>query len=141
MKIVFLDFDGVMNKFRQYSKDQDSDIDPEAVQLLNELLTDTGANVVISSSWRKYTPMGRIIELLIYNGFKYPERIIGFTPIFGHSRGDEIRLWLKQVTGVESFVILDDTDDMGNLFPKFVRTIAADGLTRKDIEKAREILG
>lgn len=141
MKIIFLDFDGVLNRFSPYSKDQDCDLEKEAIGLLNELLMTTGANVVISSSWRMYIPMSKILELMRSVGFKYSERIIGFTPILiNRQRGDEIRLWLHQVSGVESFVILDDTDNMGNLFPRFVKTNSDFGLERRHIEKAKELL-
>lgn len=88
-----------------------------------------------------YVCMGKILELLKEAGFKYPERVIGFTPILiNRQRGDEIKLWLRQVSGVESFVIFDDTDDMGNLFPKLIKTTDQFGLERKHIEKAKKLL-
>jgi hypothetical protein len=46
---------------------------------------------------------------------------------------------LRQVP-VDGFVILDDTDDMGNLFPHLVKVWHRDGLQKKDIDKALEVL-
>ena len=66
MKIIFLDIDGVLNHqiwFKNWHESgkrtdteeqyNDSMIDPNSISLLNKIIADTGAKVVISSSWRK----------------------------------------------------------------------------------------
>lgn len=64
MKIIFLDIDGVLNHedfYRErFEKRYDdgaiehpySEIDPKTVQRLNKIIEETGANIVISSTWR-----------------------------------------------------------------------------------------
>lgn len=70
----------------------------------------------------------------------YPERVIGCTAFLDSGcRGDEIKLWLKQVP-VESFVILDDVDDMGNLYPHLVKTDHVMLMQEHDLKKAIAIL-
>jgi len=134
MKVIFLDIDGVLN-YRHMR-----DICPKAVALLNSLVEKTGANIVISSSWRISVSMIRICEELVSCGFKFPERIIGCTPsVPERERGHEIKLWLKQVP-VDKFVIIDDLDDVGNLFPFLVKTDTFIGLQQVHVDKALGIL-
>ena len=134
MKVIFLDIDGVLN-YRGVS-----DVCPKAVSLLNDLLEKTEANIVISSSWRIYMSMIRIRDELVGAGFGFPERIIGSTPyVPERERGYEIKLWLKQVP-VDKFVILDDRDDVGNLFPFLVKTDTFIGLQQTHVDKALGIL-
>ena len=84
--------------------------------------------------------MIRIREELVGAGFRFTERIIGCTPhVPERERGYEIKLWLKQVP-VDKFVILDDCDDVGNLFPFLVKTDTFIGLQQVHIDKALGIL-
>ena len=128
MKILFLDFDGVLNSVKWMRENPDmansmflasveSKLDKNAVALLNDVLAKTGAYVVISSTWRKCMSLVEIKEVLYNNGFT--GKVVGATPRFAKNgsshRGDEIQEWLD--TGyidVEKFVIVDDnSDDMG----------------------------
>ena len=60
MRIVFLDFDGVLNSHAYFNarteKFEDvgeaGELDPTAVERLNRIIDATGALVVVSSSWR-----------------------------------------------------------------------------------------
>ena len=58
MKIIFLDFDGVLNPpndvIRGTSYDfTETKFGPKAVINLNKILSETGAYIVVSSTWRK----------------------------------------------------------------------------------------
>ena len=62
-KILFLDIDGVLNTERWHKKMMEShapkdsfgyDFDPEAVANLRRIIEATGAEIVISSSWKGY---------------------------------------------------------------------------------------
>ena len=137
MKIIFLDMDGVVNNPRE---SRGRTLSTKAVELLNKLTEISGANIVISSSWRFTAPLIVIIDKLKEYGFRYPERVIGCTALLeNRCRGDEIKLWLKQVP-VESFVILDDCDDMGNLLPHLVKTDHVLLMQEHDVDKAIQIL-
>ena len=63
MKVIFLDIDGVLNCQQAYINGSCEYVDgpgfkyqkcyPPSKELLNKLIEETGAKVVISSSWRK----------------------------------------------------------------------------------------
>jgi hypothetical protein len=134
MKIIFLDFDGVLNHEAFYEKRQQiglekyptyplslCEIDPEGIKILNYIIGETGAKVVISSTWRH----GRTIEELqnMLNYFEFQGDIIDITPSFDTRcslRGNEILAWVKnneELLGkkyheFENYVIFDDDSDM-----------------------------
>jgi len=158
MKVVFLDFDGVLNS-TAYDKvkarqDPSSELeplsiewwaeglDPVAVERLNGLLKRTGAGVVVSSSWRLDTYKGWLQRVLEMRGFK--GKVIGTTWRFvGYSRNYEIKRWLeltRQGCAVNRFVVIDDNVG-ANIPGHFVHTDFSVGLTDRDVEKAVAILG
>lgn len=153
MKVVFLDFDGVINSvaFHEAREKQKPNfepqalsmewwaegIDPDAVGRLNGLLERTGAKVVVSSTWRLGTNRGWLQRVLEMRGFK--GEVIGVTERYtGHDRCFEIRRWLE-TTRVRGFAILDDDWD-ARIVGHFVKTDSAVGLTDEDVEKAVGIL-
>jgi HAD domain in Swiss Army Knife RNA repair proteins len=163
-KIIFLDIDGVLNS-RAYTTSEvylqatagisnaelmlsrhDLRIDPLAVDLLNDLIDKSGADVVLSSTWRgKYSP-DDITKLMATRGFKF--KITDSTPIlFGKvnssriPRGKEIASYLRNLPQwPDGFVILDDNDDMLTLINHLILTSKKLGLTAQDVEKALKIL-
>lgn len=160
MKIVFLDFDGVLNsrpfliKSRSrmsksgWREDPTDDIDPQAVGVLNDIIARSGAKVVISSSWRLFYGHDDLRRFLKERGLQ-GEPIIGQTPErFKMSdrwseRGHEIQQWLddNKELGVESFVILDDNSDMAHLMDKLVKTDFDEGLLASHVETVLARLG
>lgn len=136
-KILFLDIDGVLNTkwwYTQMDKNTPRDkygytFDPTAVANLKKILDETGADIVISSSW-KCMGLSQLEEMWEDRGL--PGKIIGITPnsvsdelllnadidnmeLF-HIRGTEIREWLrKNSKRVSHYAILDDMD---NLLPE-----------------------
>lgn len=89
MKIIFLDFDGVINNSRCWAADFQGiraaepgcvpiPIAPECMERLNRLIAETGAYVVISSSWRKFAHWTSLAPSLAHYGFK--GTVIGETP-------------------------------------------------------------
>jgi hypothetical protein len=145
MKIIFLDFDGVMNPPNDVIVGVPNDITktkfgPEAVKNLNFILEQTGAFIVVSSTWRQMRFI-KLKELMFNNGI-IPKRVMSVTPMLRYqTRGDEISQWLESHNcEVESFVIIDDGDDMGHLKEQLVQTDYKDALTLSDAHKAIEIL-
>lgn len=143
MKVIFLDIDGVLNSWATGYK-----ITTEKLQLLNDLIEQTGAKIVISSSWRigskdvndfldknfsKRTfrldnPNQELIDNIFY------KNTIDLTDTFGPSRGDEIQRWLNSHEDIESYVILDDDLDMlDEQLYNFVQTDTYFGLTDREI--------
>lgn len=153
MKIIFLDFDGVLNShwyMLEFPKEWNSgmavegQIDPESVALVNKIVEDTGAVVVISSAWRLVRSLDDLTRMLANKGFK--GEVIGITPDLAHlgkRRGDEIQEWIDTSPlkdQIESFVILDDNSDMVHLTDKLVLTGYTVGIEEHHVEKAIEIL-
>lgn len=149
MKVIFLDIDGVINsedyavyrhEASQFNKDEF--IDERAVAFLNYLIGQTGAKVVLSSSWRNDVP--RTLEMMRRNGFQYD--FFDFTPYLeSRHRGNEIQAWIdnyeKDHEPLESYVILDDDNDIVDGQEKnFVQCNFIHGLTSVDCYKAIGIL-
>jgi hypothetical protein len=153
MKLIFLDIDGVLNSGAFYRERPPearlalSDetwwqemIDAEAVARLNRIIAETGANVVISSSWRIVLDAGALRSVLKACGFE--GEIIGVTDqLVEGTRGDEIVAWLAHTAhDVEAFAILDDDEDMGELVGRLIRTTWELGLQDEHVERALELL-
>lgn len=132
-KIIFLDVDGVLNSHLHFSKDCDealtlglaADIDPDAMGLLNALITDTESKVVITSTWRLNRTVEELQTLFEKRGFT--GEIIDKTKDLrvGEDRdcilrGNEILCWMKDNPALlgtsyweyHNYVILDDDSDM-----------------------------
>ena len=116
-KIIFLDVDGVLNSqsYLLGCKENDNserEIDEECVKNLKTIVDKTGADIVLSSTWRR---MKDDHELAIYLNTildKYGLHISGKTPWIHGNRPEEIKVWLDNYiskgNGIKSFVILDD---------------------------------
>lgn len=149
VKVVFLDFDGVLNSesfVRDYYRKsflqrEPAEIDPVAVARLNRILEATGAVVCISSSWRLLHKTEELVDFLKGTGFT--GKVIGITPRLDAPRGMEIQEWMDTAPGyreIESFVILDDDADMAHLGHRLVQTDFAGGLEDHHIERAIRML-
>ena len=138
MKLVCLDIDGVCNTDASSAKGRPfNNLDPACVARVSKICELTGAKVLITSSWRKYLNIEEIADVLMKNGLTAD--IVGITPVMDRrERGDEIKAWFKANGPIEAFVILDDDDDMGNLFSHLVKT--DDGFLDKHVDEALRIL-
>lgn len=150
MKVIFLDVDGVLNS-RTYTAWQietqghaDVDqIDPKEVVLLKHIVDETGAEIVVTSSWRigrgsPWCPFHTLQKELLKQGLV----IHDCTPILRSCRGDEIKAWIDSQEFVESFVILDDDSDMGEFTEteNFIHTSFDIGLTPEHVSQAIKVL-
>ena len=152
MKVIFLDIDGVLNSDEYVDRVKKSDIqgierdiDIEKVKLLKRAIDETGAKVVLSSTWR-YTKNARYLKELLAN---YGIRVDS-TPYIQDKRGLEIKKWLSENQGVEDFLIIDDeifdSFDEG-LMKKLVKISngngrsLGEGLLPKDVDEIIERLG
>ena len=162
-KIIFLDIDGVLNTKEWHSrmtKDAPKDeygyaFDPVTVKNLAHIIDKTGADIVISSSWKFYgvAKLRKMWEIR-----NLPGTILDITPNtiseemllnanleefqLGVCRGNEIKEWLsRHKHEVSNYVIIDDFDDM---LPEqedhAVLTDSLIGITGSDAEKAIMIL-
>lgn len=139
MKIIFLDIDGVLNSEEYVRSERFKnkggliDIDSEAVKILDRILDETGAKIVLSSTWR--LDKGSRDKVRSDVG-----EFIDVTPVsVNRIRGNEVNLWLKDRDDVERYAILDDDSDFHDYQPLFKTTFKL-GLTDKIADEVIEYL-
>src|SRR3954466_5115815 len=114
MKVIFLDIDGVLNcKTTSNPRKFPYIVDPKLLKRLKRLLEQTGAKVVLSSTWR-YDPAG--IFSAKHSGIPFVDVIPDMPK---KPRRDEILAWLKRHPNVKRFVVIDDEDDELDKLPLF----------------------
>ena len=140
MKYLFLDIDGVLNHEQWFDSQHNnpdakpfphSCFDPQCVARVNEILEKTGAQLVISSSWRLDESLYQTLDSI---GLKSKFKC---TPVFKKSdsglesledRGSEIKEFLlihKYNPETDNYIIVDD-DDIDILeeqLPHFFQTV------------------
>ena len=120
-KIIFLDIDGVLNSNEYYASLEEEqkhgyeyDIDIEKVKLLKEIVDATGAEIVLSSTWRMLREIDDSPALAMFDHLEkilaeYGMFIEDFTPVIRNNRPLEIHTWMvDHEDDVESFISIDD---------------------------------
>ena len=149
MKVIFLDFDGVLNsaKYLLNHEGYGVVIDPERMRLLKQIVDTTGARVVLSTSWREHwekdptkcNNTGVLINDIFGNcGLQIWDK----TPELHTRREIEIKSWLDKHPEVKNFVVLDDRLlSAPYLNGHAIKTSNYfDGLDELDVQKAIDIL-
>jgi hypothetical protein len=151
MKIIFLDNDGVIclsnnwggrtrkfNKYRKLHPEADSlswstvdvfhrfdDFDKKAVKILNQILIETGAQIVVSSDWKKHATLEELGDY--YNSQGIIRRPIALTKSwigcdkpegfawklsskYEQERSFEINQYVKDNPEITHWVAIDDLD-------------------------------
>jgi aryl carrier-like protein len=163
-KVIFLDIDGVLNTkwwYTQMNRNTPKDkygyaFDPNAVSNLKKILDQTGADIVISSSWKSFG-YSELEEMWEERGL--PGKLIGITPNSVSDemllnadldnmellsiRAMEIKEWLsKNGKRISHYAIIDDMD---NMLPEqqshFVKTDPEIGITKENANQVIAILG
>lgn len=166
MKVLFLDFDGVLNShqsatFWHNKRDQSKwenemyadwpgtireyiaqEFCPIAMSNVEELIRRVpDLKIVVSSVWRH----GETVESL--KKILFPSKLMGdalidVTPFLGWSvaRGLEIQKWLDGHPEVDKFIIIDDDDDMEHLKDRLVLTSSLNGFQFSDVLAAEKLL-
>ena len=146
-RYIFLDIDGVMTSWRTGYW-----FDPECFARLGRILDRTGADIVITSSWKGLDVKETIGYLtdtkdphVGEHPFPFADRIVGITrdwPVVDddYTRGKEIDVYLKHHS-CSSYVIIDDVQDfLPEQQPCFVHTRDSVGLDDADTERSIKIL-
>ena len=136
-RVIFLDFDGVLAPIRQW--DRYGDLEPACIQVLNEIVTQGRADVVVSSTWRYGKSVAELQALLEAAGFI--GSVVDKTPTgaLGANRGEEIAEWLAENT-VDGYVIIDDHVDVGDLRARLILTHPGRGLQPADVPRTLALL-
>ncbi len=149
MKVLFLDFDGVLNsdKYVRGCGHFGVVIDPARMELLKQIIDATDAHIVLSTSWREHwSAMPEKCDTtgtLINDIFKkHGLEIYDKTPDLTFKREQEIEKWLANYPSVTHFAVLDD-DMLAAPFMDghFVKTSnLRDGLDGENVKLAIKIL-
>ena len=166
--LIALDIDGVLNSVAHFvrrghrdfpTRDENylSDFDPDACAVLQEVCQQTGAELVISSTWRILHPLQEIRSYLKRRGVT--AKVIGATPDVSLHKvpdleenrsqwelGLEIQLWLQTYIPPEQLsdvrlCVLDDDGDMGDVRGVWVKANNKVGLVRENIPAILDHLG
>lgn len=163
-KIIFLDVDGVLNsethatlygwggeaKHSYENAVKKAKLNTVSVHLVNELARKSGAQIVMSTSWRLLNQGARgfwwnqlFKEILNSVSKRCYMDVIDLTPVKEKGdRGDEIDAWLKKNPWVDDYIILDDISDEWRDHQKEKLLLIDDevGFTRKNLEQALSVL-
>lgn len=154
-KLLFLDFDGVLNSYSHgsYRTHTPDEYGPshEICERIKKLCERSGAQIIISSNWRKFdidgqyrfnenfytNPLSKVYGLL-------GEHIIGTLPPYRHvTKAECLILWFEE-TGYmgDKWVILDDdkNENLGitsdyDIKNHYIEVDPEFGITEKIIEK------
>lgn len=128
MKVLFLDVDGVLNDLEWIKTNSPEPsvyasidelarhIDPARVQMVNDVVEATGAEIVLSSSTRTDPRMSVVLARAglvseIYSTTPIPlwKTNVGGSEYIPITRAEEVLTWLSQNKNlIQSFAILDD---------------------------------
>lgn len=162
MKVIFLDIDGVLNSMDWFERIKEqtgyNEINPSKVKLLKEIVDRTGADIVLSSTWKSLgsaLPDGQTHPMYDYLKAtlrKYGMKITSHTPYCEHDRPKEIKAWLDNYDDESSIRFVSLDDDFGrekyDIYGKWfgdclVKTSFYEpdgGIRREHVELAVEIL-
>lgn len=159
-KIIFLDIDGVLNVIGQGHDEYGQIFHKHLEDNLRWIIEETGAKIVISSTWRM---SGLKVMQEMWKKRNLPGEVIGITPDLAEAktyfsleyydaveRGHEIQKYIDD-NNIKYYCIIDDDNDMlESQRNNFVRTAnnidhsdcvdIGYGLTRKCAEQVIEIL-
>ena len=147
MKVIFLDFDGVITSYNSRWT-----LMPVKMNYVARICAETGAKIVISSSWRQSSLESTLKDITNpeapYVEDK-PDTLSNFTidvtprlDCNKYGRGDEIQWWLDRHPEVTNYVIIDDDtfDMLPNQMPHVVESSWEDGISKEMVDHAIEIL-
>lgn len=148
MKVIFLDIDGVLNSRSSIKDNHEKGIpvskttDPHIihVSLLNSILKETGAKIVLSATKRILLTEEEVKKYLKDYGVEC--ECIGCTPIHrDRYRGREILQYLHDHPEIDIYIVIDDGfADLDCIKDRLVRTNNIYGLTETEARKAIELL-
>ena len=149
-KIIFLDFDGVLNtehyqgllqyQGKPWQDEYGAFFAPKAVKQLKRIIDATDADIVIESSW-KYLGLDAMKEL--WKVRNLPGTIIDITPsLVGENKGVEIVLWLSEHGKQDTrYVIIDDEYViLDSQLSHFILANPYEGITEEQANRAISML-
>lgn len=152
---IFLDIDGVLCTFNEYNRNRKKfwdkydiagtlrlpyEFNPGCVKVLNEILKETNADIVLSSDWRTHWNLQELGNIFNFNKvIKVPFDVTEVFPTslsnLEKNRAHEIDIY-RQKHNLENYVIVDDLD-LSPFVPKdrFVQTREQEGLKQSNVKQ------
>jgi HAD domain in Swiss Army Knife RNA repair proteins len=148
MNVLFLDIDGVLNRFGDENGVGSTEetvegtsligLDRKLLAIYKTMLERIDPVVVLSSTWRTVPELRHHLR---QNGVYFHD----VTPVFDparYSRGHEIQAWLKTCAEEPRYAIVDDDADiLPEQKPNFFQTSGEDGLTQEIADKVAAHFG
>ena len=169
MKVLFLDVDGVLVHSGSVEGGRASgepcgssfyyaaQVDPACGARVKRIVEETGARIVVSSTWRRFeAQMSGLRRALLNAGFDrrtLREVLVGSTPTLGGTglvtaiaqdrteRQMEVEAWLAQHPEITSYLVIDDHPLPGHPQLEPRPDYFGGGLLEAHIEQATRILG
>jgi Swiss Army Knife RNA repair-like protein len=155
-KIIFLDFDGVLNTHEQNQANLSSharpySLDRSMVERVNRIIIHTNSFVVVTSAWRGMVhfcemSLAGFERMMLTHGF-IVDRLIGITGVdiadgtagtlFIENRGKLIRDWMEKFHTPKVHLTIDHSNV--DIFPR-LQINCHTGITNADADKAIAIL-
>jgi hypothetical protein len=161
MKLLFLDFDGVLNEREPLHPEVlCSTFHPDKVKRLNRVLRETGAMIVVSSAWRYLIHRGemnlagfdwllrchgviagRLHGITRKDTTRANEHFDGKAWPFCNERGQQINDYLCEHPEVTRYAVVDDLDlGISEAGHPFVQTDGGMGMLEDDADQLIKIL-
>lgn len=141
MKVIFLDFDGVINSY------QSEFVDPECVGVLSSIIEETNAKVVATTASRYPVLEGKVdyLESDFYRDYvktlqTYGIMIDDVLPCINKNKEVEMQTYLKEHPDISEYLILDDDYFYYSLLGHEIYIDFEKGLSVFDFPKAVDIL-
>ncbi len=153
MKIIFLDFDGVMDasyydhilskEGKPGNDEYGAVFDPYCIRNLKRIIEETEADIVVSSSWKYMMSYQDFLNMWKDRGL--PGFITDVTPnpVDRRKRGDEIDAWIEECKTECQYVIIDDLEANNfneHQIPRLLIVNPFFGLDEETAERAIQIL-
>ena len=150
MKILFLDHQGVMRLDPvcwPTGKPELHDFDKDAVKNINDIISETDCEIVVSSDWKLWVDLSEMQSFYRRQGLiKTP---IGYTPDksseiksqddLARLRMEEITLWLENNKDVSTWAAIDDLDLRKLERFVFIEDVKI-GMTKDSLRELKEYL-
>ena len=150
MKVIFLDFDGVMDTaYYNHSLANEGKLgrdeygvvfDPKCVGNLKYIVDHTSADIVVTSSWKDLMTYQDFLDM--WKARNLPGFVTDVTPspIGKRKRGNQIDVWLEECQVDCQYVIIDDLDANNFNEHQLSRLLAVSPFYGLDAETAKRAI-